>query len=187
MSEWIFGLGVIWLGALSWFDLRRNEIPSSAWVIVPLAGALLYRVYQGGWQLVLLTILVAAASERERLSGKLGLRRIAFLSFWIPPLLLGGWLCLARVPLAALGILAFWIAWETGSWGGADAVASMTLLLVYPELDFLLVFTGVHLMAALVLSFYSLVREKRFRTHHIPGLPLLFLSVVGYRLVGLFY
>ena len=37
--DWIiFGFIVAWLGIISWFDIRKNEIPRSAWVIIPLIG-----------------------------------------------------------------------------------------------------------------------------------------------------
>ena len=66
--DWIiFILVVVWLGIVSWFDIRKSEIPHSAWVIIPLIGACFYRTWQGNWVLVLLTILVAAVSERENI------------------------------------------------------------------------------------------------------------------------
>jgi len=75
--DWIiFGLVVTWLGIVSWFDIRKSEIPHSAWVIIPLIGACFYRTWQGNWALVLLTILVAAVSERERISQIFGWEEI---------------------------------------------------------------------------------------------------------------
>jgi len=65
--DWILLiLVVVWLGIVSWFDIRKSEIPHSVWVIIPLFGACFYRTWQGNWALVLLTVLVAAVSERER-------------------------------------------------------------------------------------------------------------------------
>jgi hypothetical protein len=36
---------LLWLGVVSWFDIREHEIPHSAWVIIPLVLAIIYRVY----------------------------------------------------------------------------------------------------------------------------------------------
>ena len=173
---WAILLG--WLGILSCFDLRKKEIPHSAWVVLPLIGTCIFQVWQGHLALVLLTVIVSAASEREWLSGFLNFTGIARLPFWIPLLLSGFCLSAGEFPAASLAVLGFWIAWEFNFWGGADAVAAITLMLIYPEWAFILAFLLVHVLTLFVLVLLSLYRGKGLVTHQVPGLPLLFLSVL---------
>ena len=177
MEIWMTLPVLIWLGIMSWFDVKSREIPHSAWVIVPFIGALIYRIILGGWQLVALSILVALVSERARLTKltKLNLDRLVF---WLPPLAVVGYFTLSINPIGSLAILGFWIAWELHCWGGADAVSSITLALLWPDRALVIALLLVHLVAALAATVYSLIRENRFRVHTLPGLPLLFATVV---------
>ena len=185
--DWIiFILVVAWLGIVSWFDIRKSEIPHSAWVIIPLIGACFYRTWQGNWALVLLTILVAAVSERERISHLFGWEEIGKMVTWFPLLFLGIYLSIQTSPFAALAIIGFWAAWELKWWGGADAVSAITLNLINPNTTYILAFLVVHVIAMLVLTFISLVKSKSVKLHQIPGLPLLFLSVIVYQVVQCF-
>ena len=87
--DWIiFGLVVTWLGIVSWFDIRKSEIPHSAWVVIPLIGAGLYRILQGDWTLVLLAAVVAAVSERDRISQAFGWEELSRIITWLPLLFL---------------------------------------------------------------------------------------------------
>lgn len=182
--DWIiFGCIVTWLGVISWFDIRKNEIPHSAWVIVPLIGACAYRAWQGGWALVLLTVIIAAVSERERLSRVVRREEIGQIITWLPLLFLGAFLSIQVSPFAALAIIGFWIAWELKWWGGADALAAMTIILIYPELLFIIAFLGVHVVASIGLAIRSLVKDKKFGLHKIPGLPLLLMAVFLFQIV----
>ena len=184
--DWIiFILVVVWLGIVSWFDIRKSEIPHSAWVIIPLIGACFYRTWQGNWALVLLTILVAAVSERERISHLFGWEEIGKMVTWFPLLFLGIYLSIQSSPLSALAIIGFWAAWELKWWGGADAVGAMTIILIYPEITFILAFLIVHAIAAIMLTIRSLVKEKTVRVHRIPGLPLLFIAVISLQIVNI--
>jgi hypothetical protein len=178
MDGWILGIVMTWLGIVSWFDLRRQEIPHSAWVIIPLAGALVYRIWLGDWSLALLAVGVSLASERQRLVRLAWLQGMASLYLWIP--LLGGLVFLAgtRQPLGAVAILGFWIGWEMHVWGGADAVAAMALALVWPDRVFILAWLVMNLAAAVGVTLASQIQEHRFRLHQVPGLPLLFLAAV---------
>ncbi|OJX40340.1 MAG: hypothetical protein BGO78_15375 [Chloroflexi bacterium 44-23] len=184
--DWIiFILVVAWLGIVSWFDIRKNEIPHSAWVIIPLIGACFYRAWQANWALVLLTILVAAVSERERISQLFGWEEIGKIITWFPLLFLGVYLSVQTSPFAALSIIGFWAAWELKWWGGADAVATMTLILIYPEITFFLAFLTVHVIATIWLAIRSLVRENKVCLHRIPGLPLLLIAVILFQIIKL--
>jgi Flp pilus assembly protein protease CpaA len=185
--DWIiFGFVVAWLGIISWFDIRKNEIPNSLWVILPLIGACMFQAWQGDWRLVLLAVLVAAISERERLSQLLHRAEIGKFFTWFPLLFVGLIFAVQSSPIAAFAILGFWVAWELRWWGGADAVAALTLILIYPKGTFILAFLGVHVIAALVLTICSLLKSKSIKLHQIPGLPLLFLAVLSYQIVQCF-
>jgi hypothetical protein len=177
--DWIiFTLVVVWLGIVSWFDIRKNEIPHSAWVIIPLIGACFYRTWQGNWTLVMLTILVAAVSERERISQLFGWEETGKMITWFPLLFLGVYLSVQTSPFAALAIIGFWAAWELKWWGGADAVAALAIILIYPELYLILAFLVSHIIATLGLSIKSIIINKSIKLHRIPGLPLLLGTVL---------
>jgi len=161
--DWIiFGCVVTWLGIVSWFDIRKNEIPHSAWVIIPLIGACFYRVWQGDWALVLLTILIAAVSERERLSRIVRREEIGRIISWLPLLFLGAYLSIQVSPFAA---------------------PAMTIILIYPELPFVIAFLVVHLVASIGLAVRSLVNDKKFGLNKIPGLPLLLMAVLLFQIM----
>jgi len=186
--DWIiFILVVVWLGIVSWFDIRKSEIPHSAWVIIPLIGACFYRTWQGNWALVLLTILVAAVSERERISHLFGWEEIGKMITWFPLLFLGVYLSVQTSPFAALAITGFWAAWELKWWGGADAVSAITVFLIWPSEIFIFAFLGVHIIVTIVLFMRSLIKEKSVKMHRLPGLPLLLLAIILYQIFQYFY
>jgi len=185
MNWIIFGLVVAWLGIVSWFDIRRNEIPHSAWVGIPLIGAAIYRILQGDWTLVLLAGIVAAVSERNRISQAFGWEELSRIITWLPLLFLGTFLSIQFSPLSALAIIGFWAAWELKWWGGADAVAAITITQIYPEIAFILAFLIVHVIATIMLSIRSLIKEKTVRLHRIPGLPLILIAVISLQIVNL--
>lgn len=177
--DWIiFILVVAWLGIVSWFDIRKSEIPHSAWVIIPLIGACFYRTWQGNWALVLLTILVAAVSERDRMSQLFGWEKIGKMITWFPLLFLGVYLSVQTSPFAALATIGFWAAWELKWWGGADAVSAITVCLMWPSEIFILAFLATHLIVVLGLGLISAIREKKISLHRLPGLPILLASVI---------
>jgi len=182
--DWIiFILVVVWLGIVSWFDIRKNEIPHSAWVIIPLIGACFYRTWQGNWALILLALLVAAVSERERISQLFGWEEIGKMITWFPLLFLGVYLSVQTSPFAALAIIGFWAAWELKWWGGADATAGITLVLLYPGPAYIIAFLAVHIFATVGLLIASLIRDKTIKVHRIPGLPLLFASALIFQII----
>jgi len=177
--DWIiFILVVVWLGIVSWFDIRKNEIPHSAWVIIPLIGACFYRTWQANWALVLLTILVAAVSERERISQLFGWEEIGKMITWFPLIFLGVYLSVQSSPLSALAIIGFWAAWELKWWGGADAVSAITVCLIWPGIFFIISFLVIHLIVMIASGLVSMVREQKIILHRLPGLPILLASVL---------
>jgi hypothetical protein len=178
MEPFMLILALIWLGIVSWFDLRTKQVPHSAWVIVPFALAILYRIAYSNWELVVLSIIIAFTSERHRLAQAAGNDRFASLFMWLPLVVVSFLRAGAVYPVGAVAILAFWIAWELRCWGGADAVASITLALIWPDMPLILALLFVHVAAALVATCVTLVRERSWKLHAIPGLPLLLLTVL---------
>jgi len=179
--DWIiFGLVVTWLGIVSWFDIRKSEIPHSAWVVIPLIGAGLYRIWQGDWALVLLAVLVAAVSERYRISQAFGWEELSRIITWLPLLFLGAFLSIQSSPLSALAIIGFWAAWElkVSGWGGADAVSAITICLIWPGIFFIISFLVIHLIVVIASGVVSMVREQKIKLHRLPGLPILLVSVL---------
>ena len=177
--DWIiFGLVVTWLGIVSWFDIRESEIPHSAWVVIPLIGAGLYRIWQGDWTLVLLAAVVAAVSERYRISKAFGWEELSRIITWFPLLFLGAFLSIQSSPLSALAIIGFWAAWELKWWGGADAVSAITICLIWPGIFFIMSFLVIHLIVVIALGLVSMVREQKIKLHRLPGLPILLASVL---------
>jgi hypothetical protein len=185
--DWIiFGCVVSWLGVVSWFHIRKNEIPHSDWVIIPLIGACSYRAWQGDWALVLLTVLIAAVSERERLSRIVRWDEIGQIITWLPLLFLGAYLSIQVSPFAALAIIGFWVAWELKWWGGADAVSAITVSLIWPSEVFIFAFLTTHLIVVLGLSLVSAIREKKISLHRLPGIPILLVSVIFLKISYIF-
>lgn len=177
--EWfIFGGIVVWLAIISWFDLRKGEIPHSAWVIVPLVFAGAYRIWQSPWQLVALAMLVALVSERERIAQWIRLEEASRVITWLPLILLAVFWGAQNAPIPALSILGFWIAWELGWWGGADAISVITLTLVWPGIDFFIAFFGCHVVVALGLMVFTYKQEQKVKLHRLPGLPIILLAVL---------
>jgi Flp pilus assembly protein protease CpaA len=177
--DWIiFGHVALWLGILSWFDIRKREIPHSAWVVIPLLLAGGYRLWQGDWKLVLLAAAISAVSERERISKLLRTVSLERLYTLFPVLFLAAALSIPTSPFSALAIIGFWVAWEFGWWGGADAVGSITVCLIWPGASSILAFLLVHVSASVGLIITSWVRQRKVMMHRIPGIPLLFLSVL---------
>lgn len=186
MNWIIFSIVAIWLGIISWFDMRKSEIPHSLWVILPLIAACVYQACQGDWRLVLFAVLVAAASEREQLSQMPHSRLIGKNFFWIPLIVFGLLITIQSSPVAAFAILGFWVAWELKWWGGADAVTAMILILIYPKITFILAFLSVHVIVLLGLTVSSLMKKEPIKPHQIPGLPLLFLTVLSFQIAQCF-
>ena len=177
--DWIvIGVVTLWLILVSWFDLRKGEVPHSAWVIVPLVAAGVYRVWQGGWQLMALAALVILVSERQRLGQWLHFPEVSRIVTWLPLLFLAVYWSVQISPLAAFAVVGFWAAWELGWWGGADAVSAIALSLVWPDPSFFLAFFSCHAIVALGLMAFTYKEEKKVKFHQVPGLPIMLLAVL---------
>jgi Flp pilus assembly protein protease CpaA len=177
MGIWVLGIVLIWLAIVSWFDLKKREVPHTAWVIVPLVCAAIYQAMIGDWRLSFLTVVVALTSERQRLANLTELE-LESIFFWVPFLFAGCYLAGSHNPIGAIAIVSFWVAWELRCWGGADAVASIALVLIWPDLKLIFALLAVHALVAGFATIVTLLKEHKLRLHHLPGLPMLFFSVL---------
>jgi Flp pilus assembly protein protease CpaA len=143
---------LLWLLAAAWHDVRRRAVPSPAWNAAPLLGAALLSAAEGR----------AAASAAVLLAPLLPrpIRPAAALAA----------LADAKALIPALAASLFLEAWERGWWGGADACAALTLLLIFPDAAMLL---SLAVGAALALAAFRLRGERRF-----PGLVGMLLAAL---------
>ena len=178
MDGILFGSMLLWLAIVSWFDIRKGEIPHSAWVLLPLAVASVYRVTQGGWQLVLWVGIISIASERKRLAGSLKIAGMEKIPAWIPLLIAGFSLANQVSTVMALAFSGFWLAWELGWWGGADAVSAMVIGLILPGWAYLLAFLATHFIVVLCLGGHALIRKRKPAPNRLPGLPILLATAI---------
>jgi hypothetical protein len=177
--DWITYPTLIWLAIISWFDIRTRQIPHSAWVAIPFLLGLVFRLLYGGWELALLSILTVIASEREFISKFRYLHSLERIILWAPIITLAAINAEKYSLVPTLAILGFWVAWELQVWGGADAMASMTLVLIWPDGDLLVSFFLANLLVALAATGVTLVRERKMRIHELPGLPILLITMIG--------
>ncbi len=114
-----------WLGTCVFFDLRSRQVPTLL-TVIPLVLAATWRLFQGGWQLVLLTAVLTLLSDLPQAKWRIPLgccTAIAGLS-------------IARSPdmvYAMLVIFAVWALWEIGATGGADAKIIIALVLLFAD------------------------------------------------------
>jgi hypothetical protein len=177
--DWMTYPTLIWLAAISWFDLRTRQIPHSAWVAIPFLLGIAFRVLQGGWELAILSILTVIVSERKFISKFRYLHSLEGIFLWVPIIALAATNACTRSLTPTLAVIGFWVAWELQIWGGADAMVSMTLIQIWPDGDLLVSFFLANLLVALVATGVSLVRERKFRIHEFPGLPILLITMIG--------
>ena len=148
-----------------------------ACVAVPCAAAVVYSFLKGAWPVGVTALLAVAASER-------GVLRHVRIERWLfsGALILGGSLALssgAAVP-GGFAVLGFWLAYEVRWWAGADALAAMTLALLWPEIRLLLALGVAHMGAAVCIHMFRLLRSRTIglRFSPVPGLPVIFLAVL---------
>ncbi len=112
-----------WLGTCVFFDLRSRQVPMLL-TVIPLILAAAWRLFLGGWQLVLLTVALILLSD------------LPWAKWRIP---LG--CCATIVGLSIAGspdevyamwvIFAVWALWEIGATGGADVKILIALVLLF--------------------------------------------------------
>jgi hypothetical protein len=174
---WLELAVLIWLSPLAAYDLRYREVPHMACVAVLCAAAVVYSFLKGAWPVGVIALLAVAASER-RVLRHARIERWAFSGALIVGALLvpaSG----AAVP-GAFAVLGFWLAYELRWWAGADALAAMTLALLWPEIRLLLALGVAHMSTAVCIHVFRLFRSRTIglRFIPVPGLPVIFLAVL---------
>jgi Flp pilus assembly protein protease CpaA len=112
-----------WLGSCVYFDLRSRQVPTLL-TVIPLVLAAAWRLFQGGWQLVLLTVVITLLSDLPWAKWRI--------PFGCCAAIIG--LSIAGSPdmvYAMLVIFAVWALWEIGATGGADAKIIIALVLLF--------------------------------------------------------
>jgi hypothetical protein len=183
---WLEGVTLMWLMPLAWHDLRYRSVPHMALIALPCLFAAMWATLSGAWPVAGLGALAVVASERYRL--RTGWIRLAVLAgALLASAILVAW-CGASLP-GAFGILGFWLVYELGWWAGADALAAITLALLWPDVRLLVALAVGHLALALAmclggrgLGALAIGRPRRLadaelERHGAPGLPALVLAV----------
>lgn len=112
-----------WLGTCVFFDLRSRQVPMLL-TVIPLILAAAWRLFLGGWQLVLLTVALILLSDLPQAKWRIPLGCCA--------VIVG--LSIEGSPDAVypmLVIFAVWALWEIGATGGADAKIIIALILLF--------------------------------------------------------
>lgn len=167
--DWLVSIvALIWLIAIAMFDIRDRRIPHLLWTAIPLALAAVYRLASGRLQMVVLAAVFAViVSERRQLKN-----RIVEWIVLITALIFFLWILTTAESLVALGLIGicvFWLSWEMRWIGGADAMALITCILLWPGMAFVIAY----LVAGLIWSIGARVKEGGWRRGHwVPGLGI---------------
>ncbi|MEN4099331.1 MAG: hypothetical protein ROW52_05365 [Anaerolineaceae bacterium] len=123
-TQVIFAAALLaWLGVCVFFDLRSRQVPTLL-TVIPLILAAAWRLFEGGWQLVLLTAALTLLSDLPWAKWRLPLgccATVAGLSIAASP----------DMVYAMLVIFAAWAMWELDLTGGADAKIIIALVLLF--------------------------------------------------------
>ena len=114
-----------WLGICMIFDLRSRQVPTLL-TVIPLILAGTWRLFQSGWALVLLTVLLILISDLPQAKWRIPVgccAAIAGISIAGSP----------DMTYAMLVIFAVWALWEIGATGGADAKIIIALVLLFAD------------------------------------------------------
>lgn len=120
-----WALLLAWLAICVIFDLRSRQVPASL-TVMPLILAAIWRLSQGGWQLVALVVLLILISDLPQAQWRIPAACAATV--------LG--LSIAGSPgivYAMLVVFAVWALWEVGASGGADAKIIVALVLFFAD------------------------------------------------------
>ena len=125
-TQVILGVALLaWLGTCVNYDLRSRQVPTLL-TVIPLILAAAWRLFQGGWQLVLLTVALILVSDLPQSKWRIPLGCCAA----------SAGLSIAGSPdvvYAMLVIFAVWALWEIGATGGADAKIIIALVLLFAD------------------------------------------------------
>ena len=120
---------IVWAFLLAWlavcviFDLRSRQVPAFL-TVLPLILAAIWQLFQGGWQLVALVVILVLISDLPGAKWRIPVACAATI--------LG--LSIAGSPgvvYAMLVVFAVWVLWEIGATGGADAKIIIALVLFF--------------------------------------------------------
>jgi Flp pilus assembly protein protease CpaA len=168
--EWLVSIAaLIWLVVIAIFDIRDRQVPNPLWTAVPLVLAAVFRLASGRELIIALAALVAVViSERRQLKNRaveVMLLAAALVFFLIMVV------TAERVEaIGLIGICVFWVSWELRWIGGADAMALITCVLIWPGMAFILAY----LVAGIIWSVGVRIREGGWRRGHwVPGLGII--------------
>jgi prepilin signal peptidase PulO-like enzyme (type II secretory pathway) len=112
-----------WLGTCVVFDLRSRQVPTLL-TIPPLVLSALWRLFQGGWLVVILVVALILISDFPWPKWRIPLAcLVTILALSIPGP--------SENIYALLVIFAAWALWEIGATGGADAKLIISLVLLF--------------------------------------------------------
>ena len=193
---WLEGVALLWLAPLAFYDLRHRAVPHIATVALPCLAAMIYAALTGAWLLSALAAMAVVTTERYRLPLTRS-QPVVFVCAILTSMLLVAYS--GANASGAIAIVGFWMAYELGWWAGADALAAITLALVWPDVRLLASLAVAHLALALLTRFACLSvapslswRLRRLDTEELarlgaPGLPAMLLTVVlmaGWHLIA---
>jgi Flp pilus assembly protein protease CpaA len=169
LFDWLVSIAVFaWLIILAVFDIRERKVPHLLWTAIPFLLAAVYRLAAGQGRMVVFAAVVAvAASERRQLKNRavewIVLAAVGVFFLWL--MITEG----SGSAPAIIGICVFWLSWERRWIGGADAMALITCLLVWPGIAFVIAY----LIAGLIWSLGVRIKEGGWRRGHwVPGLGI---------------
>ncbi len=119
----LFVLLLAWLGACVACDLRSRQVPALL-TIPALTLSIFWRLFQGGWLMVLLVIIVIVVSDLPWKKWRIpfaGLASLLALSITRS----------TQSVYAIVALFAAWVLWEVGATGGADAKVIISLVLFF--------------------------------------------------------
>jgi hypothetical protein len=170
LSDWLISIAALgWLLIIAWFDIRERKVPHPAWTGIPMLVAAVYRLVSGQNMLIVVAAAVAVLiSERRHLQQK-ALESLIL----VAGILLLGWLMFTTeiaTGYGIVGVIVFWLSWERKYIGGADAMALITCLILWPGVEFILAY----LAAGLVWSLGVRIRQGGWlKAHPSPGLAII--------------
>ncbi len=172
---------LLWLGPLALYDLRHRAVPHIAFVAVPCLLAIGYAALRGDGPLAAMAAVMVAVSERHHLPA-ISRRWV----FWIGLLAAIGLIPFASLETlpGAFAVLGFWLSFEIGWWAGADALAAITLALLWPNVLLLVALAVAHLGLSIIrgrpIRLPRMLSLTELESLGEPGLPALALSVLIY-------
>jgi hypothetical protein len=177
LPDWLISIAaLIWLITIAVFDIRERRVPHPAWTGVPMLVAAVYRLLSGQHEMIVAAAAVAViVSERRHLQQKL-LEGIILAA----GVLILGWLLFTSgmtTALGVVGVIVFWLSWERKFIGGADAMALITCLMLWPGIEFVIAY----LVAGLVWSLVVRIKEGGWlKGHPSPGLAIVAAAAILY-------